>query len=394
MLPGHIAQDLGDRHLWADQESTFNIKPRSCQLVDRPQHRHRRIDEEPPWIIDPFQPGPLPIGVEELSHFHFIRVTSRVCKVVRRRDTTMSSSSDAVTSQGQRRATESLQRLLNFITNTAHTLNLITRAGDGMTRWGHKAFKSLREALYPIISHPEKYSMRSGDQRPDDDINTTGRTCPPLTPGYIEAIAKHRNLDTFADEPVLQVLNSTMSFESNSSRSTSRTNLIHFTHLRLADGSNNQVLCRLNMHLTHDGKRLQPGDVIMLTRYSPMLYSPSGESNPQRSPAIVVHQFTRVGYTSISEKLQPPLHCPDSTELEQSTRLTDPSPVVASTPDGNEYEENVQVECTPENRCCSLYGLSMVVCICDFDPVKEIDLDELRQYCWFAERDVVKMTNK
>jgi len=125
-----------------------------------------------------------------------------------------------------------------------------------------------------------------------------------------------------------------------------------------------------------------------------MLYSPSGESNPQRSPAIVVHQFTRVGYTSISEKLQPPLHCPDSTELEQSTRLTDPSPVVASTPDGNEYEENVQVECTPENRCCSLYGLSMVVCICDFDPVKEIDLDELRQYCWFADRDVVKMTNK
>ena len=107
----------------------------------------------------------------------------------------MSSSSDAVTSKGQRCATESLQRLLNFIANTVHTLNLVTRVGDGMTRWGHKAFKSLREALYPIISHPEKYSMRSGDQRPDDDINTTGRKCPQLTtdPG-IEAIAKHHNL--------------------------------------------------------------------------------------------------------------------------------------------------------------------------------------------------------
>mmetsp|Transcript_9129 Transcript_9129/g.20696 ORF Transcript_9129/g.20696 Transcript_9129/m.20696 type:complete len:171 (+) Transcript_9129:135-647(+) len=170
-----------------------------------------------------------------------------------------------------------------------------------------------------------------------------------------------------------------MRFESNSSRTSNTTNLIHFTHIRLADGSNNQVLCRLNMQIAHDGKRLLPGDVIMLTKYSPMLYSPSGEINPQRSPAIVVHQFTRVGYTSISEDLEPPMHCPDSTMVEQITRPPAPAPVVDTTADGNEYEENVRVECTPENRCCSLYGVSMVVCICEFDPVEAIDLDELRQ---------------
>ena len=194
-----------------------------------------------------------------------------------------------------------------------------------------------------------------------------------------------------------------MSFEPNSSRtSNATTNLIHFTHIRLADGSNNQVLGRLNMQLAHDGKRLQPGDVIMLTKYSPMLYSPSGEENPQRSPAIIIHQFTRVGYTSISDDLKRPIHCPDYTELEQSTRLpaqapivdTTAAPIVDTAADGNEYEENVRVECTPGNRCCSLYGVSMVICICEFDPVGDIDLDELRQYCWFADRDVDNMTTK
>mmetsp|Transcript_15784 Transcript_15784/g.36354 ORF Transcript_15784/g.36354 Transcript_15784/m.36354 type:complete len:121 (+) Transcript_15784:91-453(+) len=119
----------------------------------------------------------------------------------------MSSSGDAVVSaQGRRRATESLQRLYDFIATTVHTLNLVTRVGDGMTKWGHGAFKSFREAIYPFISHPEKYTMRSGDQRPDDDINTTGNTCPPLTTGYIEAIANRRNLDDYPNEPVLQVL--------------------------------------------------------------------------------------------------------------------------------------------------------------------------------------------
>lgn len=93
-----------------------------------------------------------------------------------------------------------------LITSTVHTLNLVTRVGDGMTKWGHGAFKSFREAIYPFISHPEKYTMRSGDQRPDDDINTTGNTCPPLTTGYIEAIANRRNLDDYPNEPVLQVL--------------------------------------------------------------------------------------------------------------------------------------------------------------------------------------------
>ena len=44
-------------------------------------------------------------------------------------------------------------------------------------------------------------------------------------------------------------------------------------------------------------------------------------------------------------------------------------------------------------RYCSLYGASMATCICNFDPVEDVNLQELRQYCWFATKDVDKMAN-
>ena len=50
-------------------------------------------------------------------------------------------------------------------------------------------------------------------------------------------------------------------------------------------------------------------------------------------------------------------------------------------------------KCIPEKRCCSLYGVGMVSCVCDTDPVDKLDLEVIREYCHFATKTVDKMDN-
>ena len=40
-----------------------------------------------------------------------------------------------------------------------------------------------------------------------------------------------------------------------------------------------------------------------------------------------------------------------------------------------------------------MYGLGTVVCICESDPIEKLDLEVIRQYCWFATKDMNKMDN-
>ena len=147
------------------------------------------------------------------------------------------------------------------------------------------------------------------------------------------------------------------------------------------------------MTLAYDGKRLQTGDVIMLTLFTPLTfaYSSSGSNKPQRSPAIVIYSFTRVGYTQVPDKLNPPKHCEDA--IAPLGCAMPPNSEVERMADGCEYEQLVEVDCTPENRYYSLYGVNMATCICNCDPVDGVNLHELRQYCWFATKEVDKMAN-
>ena len=41
------------------------------------------------------------------------------------------------------------------------------------------------------------------------------------------------------------------------------------------------------------------------------------------------------------------------------------------------------------------YGMGTVVCVCEYDPVKKLDLKSILQYCWFAiaTMEVKKMDN-
>lgn len=51
---------------------------------------------------------------------------------------------------------------------------------------------------------------------------------------------------------------------------------------------------------------------------------------------------------------------------------------------GDKYKELVEVECTPGNRYCTMEGVSHVLCICETNPVSRIDLEVVREHCWFA----------
>ena len=79
---------------------------------------------------------------------------------------------------------------------------------------------------------------------------------PALTINYISSIAEFKELDD-SELPILQVVSSKMDFE-ESSRS-NKDCYIHFTHLRLCDGSKDVMTGRLSMHLVHDGTKLDKG---------------------------------------------------------------------------------------------------------------------------------------
>jgi len=59
----------------------------------------------------------------------------------------------------------------------------------------------------------------------------------------------------------------------------------------------------------------------------------------------------------------------------------------------SEWEPLVDVCCTSPNIYCAKYGVSTVLCLCKTDPVDRIDLEVVKQYCFFATTEVAKMSN-
>ncbi len=57
------------------------------------------------------------------------------------------------------------------------------------------------------------------------------------------------------------------------------------------------------------------------------------------------------------------------------------------------YDKLVNVECTPHQRYCARYGLSLVLCICKSDPPDKFNLEVLQEFCWFATKEVTDMDN-
>ena len=282
-----------------------------------------------------------------------------------------------------------------------HVMKALARGAQGPNLWGREDFKTIRECVGAIASRPDLYHPLMGDKLPDvtlpgeqenDGGGGHGRKNPSLTTNYISSIAEYKDLD--AKLPILQVVSTpNMDFEEFSRKGKS-TN-IHFTHLRLCDGSNDVMTGRLSMHLAHEGNKLEEGDIIQLNRFTALTYQSSGTDKPYRSPAVVIHIYSRVGSAAVPKKLESPKHCNPMTAEEMEANNKHVSGDTVQSSDGAEekegYERLVEVECTPEHRYCSVYGLNPVLCVCVSDPVKKVDMEVLRQYCYFATMDVTQM---
>ena len=285
------------------------------------------------------------------------------------------------------------KKFMSELAQCAHVLHLLTADPQKKDFWERKEFKLIRQEIAVIQSQPELYVPVCGDILPDHSVasggeDETAHKTPALTQGYIKAIASFKEWNEDDELPILQVSSAPdMSMEQSSRKS--KSSHIHMTHLRLCDGSNDEMVGRLSMHLAHDGKKLSKGDIIQATSFTPLTYTPSEAKKQYKSPAIVIHQYRRVGYAPVA-KVNNPLHCTTiPRELKELSEIN--SLQFAGSVD--EYEKLEEVECTAETRYCSLYGVNTVVCVCETDPVDKVDLEVVREYCYFATSNVKDMKN-
>lgn len=303
-----------------------------------------------------------------------------------------------ISDQEKKQIEEQLKRQEVTIQHATHFLQCLARGGKKSQEvWAKPEVKEIREMITSIASRPDLFPPMMGDKQPDgshfneqDNIDDAKNLA--LTEGYVAALAEHKDL-SYADSPILQVASKPeMNFEHN--ERDNKNSSIHFTHLCLCDGSKDVLVGRLPMHLAVEGKHLKVGDIIQLRMHTPLTYAPSAKDTSHRSPAVVIHTYSRVGYAVVPDKLNTPRHCKQFTddEIKEYSRNEKESLAAAHTGnDDDEYEELVEVECTPENRYCSLYGVSTVVCICESDPVDKIDLEVVRENCYFATKTVDNM---
>ncbi|KAL3778051.1 hypothetical protein ACHAWO_002227 [Cyclotella atomus] len=102
-----------------------------------------------------------------------------------------------------------------------------------------------------------------------------------------------------------------------------KSNSIHFTHLRLCDGSNDGWLEAINAYIR--GNKLRLLDV-----FTPLRFTPSGGNDgDHRLPAVVIHNYSRIGYAAPRNELNNPIHCVNVTivfrplsQLHQMAHLT------------------------------------------------------------------------
>ena len=191
-----------------------------------------------------------------------------------------------------------------------HVLSVLTRGAGGPKSWLRPEYKQIRECVEVIKSHPAQFLPAVGDQLPDGSIfrqsNDDEEMKPPaLTTSYISSIATFKELSSDL-VPILQVITSKMTAESSSRLK--KKNSTHFTYLRLRDGSNDVIMGRLSMHIAHEGNKLDCGDSICFNIYTSITYTTSGQYNSQQSPAIVIHTYSKIGYSFIPNQLHLPVH--------------------------------------------------------------------------------------
>ena len=97
---------------------------------------------------------------------------------------------------------------------------------------------------------------------------------------------------------------------------------------------------------------------------------------------VYILKFSLVGYFPLppADTIQQPIEC-NATALQRKSPAAEKPITLAN------VEE---VGCN--GSCCSLHGIRMLVCICKTNPIGKINLQTLKDECWFADKEVAAMT--
>ena len=60
---------------------------------------------------------------------------------------------------------------------------------------------------------------------------------------------------------------------------------------------------------------------------------------------------------------------------------------------GDEKEGLLEIDCTSEHWYCSVHGVNTLRCIRETNLIGRLDLEVIRQYCWFATTTLDKIDN-
>lgn len=124
------------------------------------------------------------------------------------------------------------------------------------------------------------------------------KPAPVLTRGYIKALSEFRSdISEAFVSPILQVSqretkfrNSGFSDDSFKNGDDSNTIVpMQITHLTLVDGDGNSMLDKAAIHLTHEARTLNEGDIIKINLLTELSYKIGG-SDPL--PGIVILDFS------------------------------------------------------------------------------------------------------
>lgn len=279
----------------------------------------------------------------------------------------------------------------------AHFEHLLKQLVDSPDKYKRGEFRYIREFVTFIEGHRDDFPHVMGDKLYDTKVPADNNwTNPTPSIGYIQALAQRReNTSDAFPTPIVQVVHRETKFRPQgfvdslfkNGRETNTQAPMQFTHLSLRDGDNNTMLGRMACHNTQEARKLKPGDIIKLTLFTELTYR-IGDSAPM--PGVVIINYSRVGYASLPVDINNPLVCAGS-DLDRTSLSTAKEHTVEN--ESIIQKDITNPECTFKNRLCSKHGVSLICCICESNPVAELDLQTVKEDCYFATHEVADMTN-
>lgn len=153
----------------------------------------------------------------------------------------------------------------------------------------------------------------------------------------------------------------------------------------MCDGDGNIVVGRVVSHLTHEARKLGTGDVIQLRLFTEITHR-MGTSKPM--PALFIADYRKIGYGPVAKNVETePITC------EQTNLSTDDNDQSTTESPRNLQKDVPNAKCEYGKRLCSVHGVEMIGCICELHPVQRLNLQTLKEDCYFAKDEVGQMTN-